>query len=87
MIKAGQSRQTGSLPLANGLQLSLEKLKNKSNKIKICTLPALNLRPGLNSVANLTLIKNFQIFNWSSSWPSLITYKVNETGLDIGRQQ
>ena len=37
----------------------------------------------MNSVANLTLIKNFQISNWSPSWPTLITYKVDKMGLDV----
>ena len=47
-------------PLAsNGRQLSLEKFKNKSNKIQIWTIPALDVMPGMNSAANFTPIKLF----------------------------
>ena len=30
------------------------------------------------------IYKNFQLSNWSPLWPTLITYKVGETGLDVG---
>ena len=49
----------------------------------IYLIPTLNLRPGLNSVAFFTYIVKFQLSNWSPSWPTLITYEVGETGLDI----
>ena len=55
--------------------------------IRIYVTPALNLRPGLNLVAFFTYIQNFQLSNWSPSWPTLITYEVGEMGLDdIPRQ-
>ena len=51
----------------------------------IYLIPILNLRPGLNSVALFTYIVKISSFQTGlPSWPTLITYKVGETGLDVG---
>ena len=62
------------------------KFENKSNKSRILAIPILKLRPALNAVAFSTYTIKFQILKWSSSWCTLITFKVSVTGLDVSRR-
>ena len=69
---AGPTRglaDTGYTEMGANADNSSRKFENKSNKMRIYTVPALKLRGGLNSVASFTSKIKFPDFKWVPFMP------------------